>query len=145
MALFGFVHGAIRFGKQFLGGHSILRIERRSHADGDNLLATNDPAGFHHSKFYPGQKFPDGRRGELWENQNKFVSAETSNEVVLAANGAEIPGDLFQEFVTDKMSEIIVYSFESVEVAEQDGQRLAAALGARQLGIQMRANGTGIG
>jgi hypothetical protein len=69
----------------------------------------------------------------LWKKNKKFVAAEADSHVRTANYLVEMRGEFLKDVVTGGMAVAVVDQLEIVEVESKHGQRMTAALGARDL------------
>src|ERR1700741_1503991 len=140
MYILGFIHRAICFGQQFFGRQTILRIKCSADTRGNRHFAADRLASFLDRQFPPRHKFLERCCVRFPKNQNEFVSSKAPDQIVVTAYGAEVFGDLLQEFGSNEMAIMIIYRLKAIKVAEKDGKRLPTALGMAQLPSQMSKN-----
>src|SRR6267154_952951 len=123
------VHATIGFGKQVLDVKTVLRAERRSHAQCNQIAAGNFPSSFYGQLVQATRFFIGALRIHSGSDDHKFISAHTRNIIVAATALFEVGGKIFQQVVTLEVAVEIVNLLEVVEIANhhRKGSRSAAA------------------
>src|SRR6266481_2004938 len=125
------IHATIRFGKQVFNIKTIFRAERRSHAQGNQIAASNFPSSFDGQLVQATRFFIGGLRIHSGSDDHKFISAHTRNIIVAATTLFEVGSEIFQQVVALKVAVEIVNLLEVVEIANhhRKGGGSAAAAG----------------
>ena len=134
---FGFVHGHVGIFQQQLGVFAVIRADGNTDAGGNHQLVA-----IQHKRLAQGVQHALGDQrglgvvGQLGQDHHELVAASAANGVHVAHHGAGAPGDLLQQGVAGGVAQGVVDVLETVQVHEQHGHLVAAALGHAQRLLQ---------
>ncbi|MPM82042.1 hypothetical protein SDC9_129100 [bioreactor metagenome] len=73
-------------------------------------------------------------RGDILHQYHKFVAADASHDIRAAEYRAQIVGHVSEDGIAVKVAECVVYHFEIIDVADENGVHLVRRGGGEKVG-----------